>query len=168
MLCSPVAFFPSEIVFIPDIGVSVLIFERIKNELTTRSLRQKIRTSSFLSHMQIWLNKKIMNSVKPTFLGRKAFKKFDLNLVVPFIDWKPFFDVWQLRGKYPNRNYPRIFNDDDVGAEARRVFDVSGVEDFQTLHMFCTSRVCYTSVTSVWSSVLPLNYDLSCPLYYSG
>ncbi|VDM37770.1 unnamed protein product [Toxocara canis] len=61
--------------------------------------------------------------VRPTFLGREAFRDFDLNVVVPFIDWKPFFDVWQLRGKYPNRGYPRIFNDADVGAEARKVFD---------------------------------------------
>lgn len=32
-----------------------------------------------------------------------------------FIDWKPFFDVWQLRGKYPNRGFPKIFNDKTVG-----------------------------------------------------
>ncbi|WKX97383.1 hypothetical protein Q1695_013215 [Nippostrongylus brasiliensis] len=61
--------------------------------------------------------------VKPTFLGRKEFVDFDLNQLVPYIDWKPFFDVWQLRGRYPNRAYPRIFNDDQVGEEAKRVFN---------------------------------------------
>ena len=25
--------------------------------------------------------------------------------LVPYIDWKPFFDTWQLRGKYPNSRY---------------------------------------------------------------
>jgi 5-methyltetrahydrofolate--homocysteine methyltransferase len=30
--------------------------------------------------------------------------------LLPYIDWKPFFEVWQLRGKYPNRGYPKIFN----------------------------------------------------------
>lgn len=40
-----------------------------------------------------------------------------------YIDWNPFFAVWQLRGKYPNRGYPRIFEDAEVGAEAKRVFD---------------------------------------------
>ena len=39
----------------------------------------------------------------------------DLRRLVPYIDWKPFFDVWQLRGKYPNRGYPKIFQDKDVG-----------------------------------------------------
>lgn len=35
----------------------------------------------------------------------------------------PFFQVWQLRGRYPNRNYPKIFNDQAVGAEAKKLFD---------------------------------------------
>ena len=48
----------------------------------------------------------------PTFLGTKVFKNYDLNVLRKYIDWKPFFDVWQLRGKYPNRNYPKIFNDE--------------------------------------------------------
>ncbi len=40
---------------------------------------------------------------------------FEINRLIPYIDWKPFFDVWQLRGKYPNRGYPKIFKDKDVG-----------------------------------------------------
>ncbi len=39
------------------------------------------------------------------------------------IDWNPFFQVWQLRGRYPNRGYPKIFNDEKVGAEAKKLFD---------------------------------------------
>jgi len=31
--------------------------------------------------------------------------------------------VWQLRGRYPNRNYPKIFNDEAVGSEAKKLFD---------------------------------------------
>jgi cobalamin-dependent methionine synthase I len=44
-----------------------------------------------------------------------------LEELLPFIDWNPFFAVWQLRGKYPNRGYPRIFDDETVGAEAKKV-----------------------------------------------
>jgi len=40
---------------------------------------------------------------------------YDVSRLVSYIDWKPFFDVWQLRGKYPNRGYPKIFNDVSVG-----------------------------------------------------
>lgn len=61
--------------------------------------------------------------VRPQVLGTRVFEEFDLHSLVDFIDWKPFFDVWQLRGRYPNRGYPKIFNDKTVGSEARRVFD---------------------------------------------
>lgn len=47
--------------------------------------------------------------------------EFTIEDVEPYIDWKPFFAVWQLRGTYPHRHYPEIFNDKRVGAEARRV-----------------------------------------------
>ena len=53
--------------------------------------------------------------VRPSFLGVKVFSDYDLASLVSYIDWKPFFDVWQLRGKYPNRGYPKIFNDESVG-----------------------------------------------------
>ncbi|XP_034564019.1 methionine synthase isoform X2 [Notolabrus celidotus] len=61
--------------------------------------------------------------VRPQVLGPLVFEDYDLNRLLDFIDWKPFFDVWQLRGKYPNRGYPKIFNDKTVGQEARRVFE---------------------------------------------
>ena len=53
--------------------------------------------------------------MQPTFLGSKYFDDYDVSKLVDYIDWKPFFDVWQLRGKYPNRGYPKIFNDKTVG-----------------------------------------------------
>ncbi|WAR19099.1 METH-like protein [Mya arenaria] len=59
----------------------------------------------------------------PSFIGVKMFEDYDLTRLIPYIDWKPFFDVWQLRGKYPNRGYPKIFNDKAVGAEAKKVYD---------------------------------------------
>jgi 5-methyltetrahydrofolate--homocysteine methyltransferase len=43
--------------------------------------------------------------------------------VIPFIDWNPFFQTWELRGRYPNRGYPKIFNDEKVGTEAKKLFD---------------------------------------------
>uniref|UniRef100_A0A3P9MGF4 Methionine synthase n=1 Tax=Oryzias latipes TaxID=8090 RepID=A0A3P9MGF4_ORYLA len=61
--------------------------------------------------------------VLPQFLGTRVFDCYDLHRLLDFIDWKPFFDVWQLRGKYPNRGFPKIFNDKTVGPEARRLFD---------------------------------------------
>jgi 5-methyltetrahydrofolate--homocysteine methyltransferase len=60
--------------------------------------------------------------VTPTFLGARKVE-YDLADLVPYIDWNPFFQVWQLRGSYPTRNYPRVFEDAKVGEQARRLFD---------------------------------------------
>ena len=32
--------------------------------------------------------------VKPSFLGTQAYEKYDLNKLLPFIDWDPFFQTW--------------------------------------------------------------------------
>jgi len=60
--------------------------------------------------------------LKPQKLGTTVVLK-SLEEVVPFIDWNPFFQTWELRGRYPNRGYPKIFNDDKVGSEAKKLFD---------------------------------------------
>ena len=54
----------------------------------------------------------------PSFLGRHVLRSFPLNLIVPYIDWSPFFMAWELRGKYPG-----ILSDSQVGIEARKLFD---------------------------------------------
>jgi 5-methyltetrahydrofolate--homocysteine methyltransferase len=55
---------------------------------------------------------------KPTFLGTRVFTGYDLAELVPYIDWSPFFATWELTGKYP-----RIFEDNVVGPEAKKLFD---------------------------------------------
>ena len=54
----------------------------------------------------------------PKFIGRRALKNIDLTELVPFIDWTPFFQTWDLAGKYP-----AILTDEVVGEEATRVFN---------------------------------------------
>jgi len=58
---------------------------------------------------------------KPNFCGTKVYADVDLKELLPYIDWNPFFQVWQLRGKYPNRGYPKIFQDETVGEEAKKL-----------------------------------------------
>ena len=68
-----------------------------------------------LVRLSFFFNPGLNIAVKPTFLGSLVYQDYDLGKLVPYIDWKPFFDVWQLRGKYPNRGYPKIFNCKIVG-----------------------------------------------------
>jgi len=59
----------------------------------------------------------------PKQMGVTAITDTTLEDVIPYIDWSPFFHTWELRGRYPNRGYPKIFNDEKVGAEAKKLFD---------------------------------------------
>jgi len=59
----------------------------------------------------------------PKNLGTTVIDNLTIADIVPFIDWDPFFQTWELRGKYPNRGYPKIFNDEKVGVEAKKLFD---------------------------------------------
>ncbi|RHZ77386.1 hypothetical protein Glove_180g22 [Diversispora epigaea] len=61
--------------------------------------------------------------VKPIIIGKKLLENYDLKRISKYIDWNPFFQVWQLRGRYPNRGFPKIFKDEHVGAEAKKVYD---------------------------------------------
>ena len=54
---------------------------------------------------------------KPTFLGLKTFDEYDLEKLTDRIDWTPFFSAWELAGRYP-----RILEDELVGAEATKLF----------------------------------------------
>ncbi len=39
--------------------------------------------------------------VKPSFLGTRVFESYDLASLVPYIDWTPFFQTWELAGRFP-------------------------------------------------------------------
>jgi 5-methyltetrahydrofolate--homocysteine methyltransferase len=68
------------------------------------------------NHVKIdWSNYK---ATKPKFLGTKVFEDYDLAEIAKYIDWTPFFQTWQLSGKYP-----KIFDDAVVGKEAQKLYD---------------------------------------------
>nr|WP_115707758.1 methionine synthase [Cupriavidus taiwanensis] len=54
---------------------------------------------------------------KPKFIGRRVFRNYDLAELANYIDWGPFFQTWDLAGKFPD-----ILNDEIVGESARKVF----------------------------------------------
>jgi len=53
----------------------------------------------------------------PRFIGRRLFRNYDLAELAACIDWGPFFQTWDLAGRFPE-----ILRDEVVGAEAVRVF----------------------------------------------
>jgi 5-methyltetrahydrofolate--homocysteine methyltransferase len=55
--------------------------------------------------------------IAPTFIGNKTLLNYPLEKLVDYIDWTPFFQTWELHGKYP-----QILTDEVVGAEATKLF----------------------------------------------
>lgn len=54
----------------------------------------------------------------PTFTGVRAYDNYDLAELARYIDWTPFFQTWELVGKYPS-----ILEDDKFGPAARGLFN---------------------------------------------
>ena len=55
---------------------------------------------------------------KPSFLGARVFDMDDLADLARYIDWTPFFQTWELKGRYP-----AILDDEKQGEAARALFD---------------------------------------------
>jgi len=68
----------------------------------------------------------------PTFTGPRIWDSVSLDLLVPLIDWTPFFHTWELKGIYP-----RIFEDKTVGPKAKELFD----DAQQLLHEIVCKRL---------------------------
>ncbi len=57
------------------------------------------------------------NLYKPKKLGVAVMEDLDFNELVPYLDWTPFFQSWELHGKYP-----AILTDAVVGEQASELF----------------------------------------------
>jgi len=55
---------------------------------------------------------------KPSFLGTRVFTDYPVRELVDYIDWTPFFQTWELKGRYP-----AILEDAAQGPVARQLFD---------------------------------------------
>ncbi|MBB4956035.1 5-methyltetrahydrofolate--homocysteine methyltransferase [Agrobacterium vitis] len=54
---------------------------------------------------------------KPSFTGIKVFEDYDLKELAQYIDWTPFFQTWELKGRYP-----AILEDEKQGEAARALY----------------------------------------------
>ncbi len=54
---------------------------------------------------------------KPKLLGVQKLENYPLEILVDYIDWTPFFQAWELAGRYP-----KILDDKVVGVEATKLF----------------------------------------------
>ncbi len=91
-------------------------YEQIR---VTRAGKQSAK--NYLSLEQARANKQVINwtnytPARPNLLGVHTFEDYDLAELADYIDWTPFFQSWQLFGKYP-----AILEDAVVGVEAKKL-----------------------------------------------
>ena len=55
---------------------------------------------------------------RPTFTGTRTFSTYDLAELAEYIDWTPFFQTWEMRGRFP-----AILQDEKFGEAARQLYD---------------------------------------------
>ncbi len=106
----------------PDTKVTYAKSLREEYDTLREGYLNRSREKNFLSIEEARKNKfKIdwdnYEPVKPNFIGTKTIE-VELSELVDFIDWTPFFQSWELYGKYP-----AILTDEIVGEQATHLFE---------------------------------------------
>lgn len=91
-------------------------------EIIREQRAKRVSAKKYLTYTQARKNKIKLDwegytPPKPSFLGVKTIEEMDLAVLRNYIDWTPFFQSWQLAGKYP-----AILSDEVVGEEATNLF----------------------------------------------
>ncbi len=91
-------------------------YDKLREGYLNRSRDKNFLSIEDARKNKLKLDWDIYKPVKPNFIGTKSIE-VDLNDLVDFIDWTPFFQSWELFGKYP-----AILTDKVVGEQATAVF----------------------------------------------
>ena len=76
---------------------------------------------------------------KPNKLGVHVIEDLDFNDLLPYFDWTPFFQSWELHGKYP-----AILTDEIVGEQATELFkDASEILERILKEKWFTAKAVY-------------------------
>jgi 5-methyltetrahydrofolate--homocysteine methyltransferase len=123
------------VVYVPDASRSVNVAQGLLSEQAAKYIADveadydKVRTQhANRKQVPLWpLAKARANKTpmawagytppQPKFIGRRVFRNFDLAELAKYVDWGPFFQTWDLAGRFPE-----ILKDEVVGTEAVRVY----------------------------------------------
>ncbi|MEP3374017.1 MAG: methionine synthase [Maribacter dokdonensis] len=92
-------------------------YDVFREKFLNRSSSKTYKPISAARRNKFKIDWKISEIVKPNKLGIQVIEDLDLNVLVPYIDWTPFFRSWELHGKYP-----AILTDEVVGEQATDLF----------------------------------------------
>ena len=91
-------------------------YDKLREGYLNRSRDKNYLSIEDARKNKLLLNWDNFNPVTPNFIGTKTIE-VELSELVGFIDWTPFFNSWELYGKYP-----AILTDEVVGEQATNLF----------------------------------------------
>ncbi len=91
-------------------------YDKLREGYLNRSKDKNFHPIESARKNKLHLDWDTFTSVKPNFIGVQKIE-VALSELVDFIDWTPFFNSWQLFGKYP-----AILTDEIVGEQATNLF----------------------------------------------
>ena len=92
-------------------------YERIRVQRAGRQSSKRYLTLPEARANSLKLDWSAYTAPKPKQLGVQVFEQYDLAELAEWIDWTPFFQSWQLAGKFPD-----ILQDEIVGVEATKLY----------------------------------------------
>jgi 5-methyltetrahydrofolate--homocysteine methyltransferase len=98
-------------------------YEAFKAKFMSRGSEKEYLSNSQAQQNPFPIDWDEFNPQRPRTLGMQTIKSLDLELLLPFFDWTPFFRSWDLHGKYPD-----LLEDEVVGEQAKVLY-----QDAQTM-----------------------------------
>ena len=130
--------YPGPVVYVPDASRSVTVvqsllsdenrdaflagvrsdYERIRAQHRDKKGQGPLHPIAEARRLGLKTDWKNYTPPKPKKCGVIVLRDYPLQQLVPYIDWTPFFQAWELSGPYP-----KILQDAVVGEAARKLFE---------------------------------------------
>lgn len=95
---------------------------RKKQQEVRKNYAERKRPTALLSLANARKNKFNIDAdyvpLVPKFVGVKVFDNYSIEELIDYIDWTPFFSVWELKGRYP-----KILMHKKYGKQAQKLFN---------------------------------------------
>ena len=106
-----------------DVDKSQAFLKDIEDDYQKLREKRLARSSRTLSLQRARENRLILDSgaddpPQPTLTGRMVLDEYDLEELARRIDWRPFFQAWELVGRFPD-----LLDDPRIGEAARQLYD---------------------------------------------
>jgi len=92
-------------------------YQKIRDQRANRAASKVMLSYEDARKNKLQINWKNIKIIKPKNLGVVALHDYSLSELREYIDWTPFFQAWQISGKFP-----AILDDKIIGEQAKELF----------------------------------------------